>query len=391
MATPVIWIKRISILMMLSYLILGFKVWTPRLFPEAPVFYSLPTLPGWLYFGLYGILVAFLAASFFLSKTRWILVMFCALVIFLMAFDYNRIQPYYLHILVLFCGLALMEGATDEQERDALHGIRYYFCGMYFFSGFYKFNPSFAEYIHPWFVEPFTSLLGIKHVPAFSAWIIALIELFTGIGLIFPKTRKMAVSMAIISHCFILACLGPFGQNWNFIIWPWNLGMIFLTYLLFWHLQTSLLGEWKLNKFSLFKGLMIVIAGVIPWLFLFDKCDSFFSFDLYTGKTKHGVIYLNSKEIEQLPSSIKPYVKTHRLDPTRQYLDLTYWGFGEMNTLPYPEDRAFHKMHRQFSLQFYGKESVGILYFYSAYSNWERSQKEKQAKKENKPNQNGIP
>lgn len=369
-----IWIKRVAILLMLCFLVMAYKVWTPRLFPVAPVFYSLPTLPDWLVYAIYGFLIIAMLAALFLKHTKTILLSFCAVVILAMAYDYNRIQPYYLQLLVIFTGLALTEGVSYEEGNNSIKGIRLYFCFMYFFSGFFKFNPSFVEYVHPWFIQPFTVPLGIQHVPAISAWLIGFIEVITGIGLFFPKTRNIAVILAVFTHSFILACLGPFGHSWNYITWPWNIGMSLLTFFLFWNQGGLAWGTWTKNTVTAFKSLIFVVAGILPWLFLFGKWDSFLSFDLYSGKTKQAVIYLKSEELDLLPMEIRPYVLSHPSYTQRKYIDLTYWGLGEMNTLPYPEYRSFHKMHRSFSKQFYGKESVGSLVVFSTYTMWEEKQ-----------------
>ncbi|MBX7182289.1 MAG: hypothetical protein K1X82_09265 [Bacteroidia bacterium] len=368
MDSRVVWIKRVSAILMLAFLVMAFKVWTPRLFPLAPVFYALPPLPDWLNYVFYALLFASMIATLFLKNTRLILVGFTGLLLFLMLYDYNRIQPYYLQLLFVFWGLALNQTSDPKEADNAIKGIRLYFCFMYFFSGFFKFNVAFIESVHPWFVQPFTSPLGITDIPSFTGYIIAIVEVVTGIGLFFKQTRNVAVVLAILTHGFILACLGPFGHSWNYITWPWNIGMAILTFLLFWNQGALAWGTWEPNRISAYKVAVLVVAGILPWLFLTGKWDSFLSFDLYSGKTKQAIIYLNTEELEKLPFEIRPYVKHHPQNPEWKYIDLTFWGLGEMNTLPYPENRAFHKMHRSFSENFFGKESVGNLSVFSSYS-----------------------
>jgi hypothetical protein len=46
-------------------------------------------------------------------------------------------------------------------------------------------------------------------------------------------TRVASVLFIVVMHCDILVELGPYGQNWNRVVWPWNLYAALITVLMF--------------------------------------------------------------------------------------------------------------------------------------------------------------
>jgi hypothetical protein len=352
---------------------MSYPLWLPyRLFPLAPVFYSLPELSPFFCWAVYLSLLSFLFSMLIIRKSTVPIFLFCFAFSAYALFDYSRLQVYYLHYLTLLFGLGCAEYFSktkeSQQSEEFLNGIRLFFVFCYFYSGFYKLNPAFWQSIIPWFVQPFTVPLGISKVPNALGIGIAIFEVLAGLFLFLSSFRKAGVLMVIVIHGFTLACIGPFGQNWNAITWPWNIANSILVYLMFWDFKGAVLGRLWPSFSTQFKIFVVVVFGFLPILFTKGKWDSFFSFDLYSGKTKLGAIYLNEAQIASLPDGIKPYIHSHPDLPHRRYLDLSLWGFGEMRTLPYPEIRAFHKMHRNFSETYFHQEKAGVLVIYSHFS-----------------------
>ena len=59
------------------------------------------------------------------------------------------------------------------------------------------------------------------------------VEVFIGIAVWFRHTRLPAIIAAIAVHLSALIFLGPLGHQHNWIVWPWNLVMPVLVFILF--------------------------------------------------------------------------------------------------------------------------------------------------------------
>ncbi len=366
-------IRRLTATVILVQMIMAAKVWLPyREFPIAPVFYSFPVLPDFSCTAIYAILIGLLLTTLVIKDAARPILAFCLLFWSYSLFDYSRIQVYYTQFTIMLAGLGFVEYYLAKEDKpsadEMLNGIRLFFVFCYFWSGFYKLNGSFYDMVIPWFVLPITNALGLGTAPSWVGMFMAITELIGGLCLLFPQARRVGVVIVIAIHLFILTCIGPFGHFWNLITWPWNVFMATFSFLLFWNFDGKILSQWKPSIPTQYKLFILVVFGFFPILFAFGKWDSFFSFDLYSGKTKLGLIYLTEPEIDALPADLHKYVI-----PTpggRRCIDLTFWSLGESNTLAYPEDRAFDKLHRSFSQKFYNKEKVGTMYVQSQYSVW---------------------
>ncbi|MBL4625228.1 MAG: hypothetical protein JKY42_08835 [Flavobacteriales bacterium] len=145
-----------------------------------------------------------------------------------------------------------------------------------------------------------------------------------------------------IMHLFILLCLGPLGNNWNMSVWPWNIGMILIVFLLFVN------SEWKLNWTALFddrrKFLTLVFGFLLciaPALNIFGLWDSYLSFSLYSGKTKSLHIYVHESAVTKLDPALQKLLVTNSNVPTFKVLMADTWSFEELGVPVYPERRIF--------------------------------------------------
>ena len=62
---------------------------------------------------------------------------------------------------------------------------------------------------------------------------IPLLEIFVGVGLWLPRCRRGAIGVACTIHVVALWVLGPSGNDFNAVVWPWNLAMALLVVILF--------------------------------------------------------------------------------------------------------------------------------------------------------------
>ena len=256
---------------------------------------------------------------------------FIALLLFILN-DINRLQVW---IYQLNFMLAILFITSERDHKFGLKALQLILISIYFWSGIHKLNIYFIEDTFPWFIEPFGNISN-SEIQYFLACSVAIIESLIGIGLIFKKTRKGACIAAFGFHVLILFVLSPFGHNWNHVVWPWNLCMIFLLYFLFYNDENKIY-EYSNRKRQFFSSFSIIFAlfTVMPLLNFYGAWDEQLSFKMYSGISPEGVFYYQYQEVVCIPEKMKekfehvtPISKKHRII-------LDDWVFYELKVAPY--------------------------------------------------------
>ena len=108
---------------------------------------------------------------------------------------------------------------------------------------------------------------------------------YSGWATFVRRTRLIAMFSAIGMHSLILILLISNGQN--SIVWPWNMGMIFIDSDPFWRTETNvrkvLLRSDGSNFMRHFAKVVMVICGVLPGLSFVGLWDKYLSAALYSG------------------------------------------------------------------------------------------------------------
>ena len=143
-------------------------------------------------------------------------------------------------------------------------------------------------------------------------------------------------------HAFILAMFGPFGHNWNNIIWPWTAAMAALDLLLF-------TGNQKFSVRDIFRGnrhpyyvCVLIVFAIMPFLSFFNLWDSYLSSALYSGNLTEATIYVGDEGRESLPASINAYLV--HTSPNTNILNVQRWAIENLDVLPYPEPRVYKQI-----------------------------------------------
>src|SRR5215203_1960461 len=149
--------------------------------------------------------------------------------------DQNRLQPWFYQYSFMLGAVGLCNLGRLSAE-GALNTCRLIVAFTYFWSGLQKAQVSFAENVYPWLIEPLVSHLPSEAASALGhgAYAVPVMETAIGLGLLVRPLRKPAVVAAILMHAFILFSLGPWGHDWNSVVWPWNLAMVAFDIILFW-------------------------------------------------------------------------------------------------------------------------------------------------------------
>ena len=329
---------------MLAGMLLSPKLWlTDRHFPLAPVWDGLPAVPPPWDAGVFGGMLVLLGLAALPLRRCWPLPAFVALAAAWSLWDQSRWQPWFYQYLVMLAALGFAAGRCPERRAAGLHVCRLVVAATYIWSGLQKVNVTFATEVYPWFVEPALRLAppGWAAWAAGQGWAAAGVECALGIGLLAWPLRAAAVPLVVGMHALVLFCLGPWGHDWNTVVWPWNLAMMALDVALF--ARTRGVAPWHIawpQRFP-FARLALVLFGVLPALSFCGRWDSYLSAALYSGNTPRARVRVGDPAAAALP----PDVREGCLDGDE--LSLAKWSVAELNVPPYPARRVYRAVARQ--------------------------------------------
>ena len=323
-----------------------------RTFPRVPLLESLPAFILAHDYLLSILLVVALVLSIFSKRPARFLVAIATLTTLLVVCDVTRLQPwvyqYVLMLLLLACRHLRIADAT--LGRSVLAANQLLIVALYFWSGLQKLNWSFAHEVLP---NLLTSA-GFQHFQPGAAYVsaagaaVALCEASIGVGLFFWRTRKAAVLIASSLHLVVLLLLILAGSN--SVVWPWNVAMLVMIWLLFWREEGSLtnrtLWQWRSGEVtSHLVATVLIVCGLAPALSFAGWWDMYLSASLYSGNTPVAVIQVD----ENLRSRLPVMAQRQLLTTSRRELMLPLhdWAMAELNVPPYPEDRVYRQLASQ--------------------------------------------
>jgi hypothetical protein len=312
---------------------LSYKLWlSAREYPLTPVFPFLKPIPHPFDYILFGATLLALVLS---ALTPRLIPFFATFAVVLAVCDQSRLQPWFYQYFFLLLGIAFASP----------NACRLIVASIYFWSGVQKLNMGFIQNGFPWLLEPLLRHLpqGARSMVHPLAVVAPFIEIWIGIALLSRKFRTPALVLALAMHGFILIALGPLGQNYNYVVWPWNIAMAAAVVILFWKAKESarqvLFGEGP------FHAAAMVLFTVAPALSFFGFWDHYLSSAMYASNENHGLIYISDKIFDRLPDGIADYVRVET--PELDSIDIGEWSANEMNVPPYPEVRIYKNVARK--------------------------------------------
>jgi hypothetical protein len=369
---------------LLSALFLGMIASLPtwlntRSFPLSPIvpwFSIVPTPWDKVFLGTM-LLALVMAAWFYRAAAATFLVL--SLIAFFE--DQNRGQPWFYMYWVMLL-LTLFPAATG------LAACRFAMSVAYLWSGIQKCNAGYQG-VPSWFIAPATHW----HLPEFVIdllrWSVAaapVTEMAIAICLWIPRLRRAAMMVVLILHLMALLFLGPLGHNYNWVVWPWNIAMIALVWVLFtadrfWERRggsdkatdkgdrahrsrVAVPGGGVQKAFVDLRGSRVALCVVglyalLPVLSYAGWWDSYFSFSLYSGNIGSVNIFVTQPFADRLPPKLNRYVQPFQpnYDPQHQgplLFNIDAWAYEELHVPPVPEIRNYRSVYR--ALRVYSKE-----------------------------------
>lgn len=327
-------------------IIFSHELWFPiyRTFPRSPLIFTVPEsliLPfEWL---LSSIVVISLLTTTFLSNPKKFLIIIIVLVLLLSFFDQLHLQPWVYQYLLIFTVYFWHDWKNDDEaaKNRTIGLVQIVIAGIYCWSGLQKLNFSFSHDVLPSLLMPIQNLFSSLQIPiGFLGIVIPITEFSIGCGLMFRKTRNIAVVFAILMHFMILSLL--IAKNYNSIVWFWNLTLIFVVIFAFWKNDISLKEVLATEKLSARKAI-VLLAVSLPLLNFFGYWDSFLSGAYYSGNTEIPAIKINKEVYEKLPVVAKSVV--FQTQTTKEKILPPFeWSIADTNTPVYLEERVFRKI-----------------------------------------------
>lgn len=283
--------------------------------------------------------------------------------------DQNRWQPwhYQYFLTVLFVWL------NRNKEKNVLTIILFMLVSTYFYSGLSKLNPAFIQSIWNRLVLGKAFHLSQEIIYSktmfYIGYSISVIEMIFAVGLIFEKTRKAAIILLLMMHVLILAVFGPFGLNYDMIVWPWNVAMMcYLTYFLVKGKYLSISYPVIFQKWNI---VFTALFGIMPLLNYAGLWDYFLSSSLFSSKTPDMYVCIPKEEAGKFPKA--SIAKFSFCDSNEVAVNVRLWAFEEMAVPGAPQVRVFKKIRKQLLEQY---PNIPMHFWVFEYNHWKKQRRE---------------
>ena len=330
-------IRIVSFAMLVTQLC-TYKLWMNHEgFPAMPVWEIFGGWPAWLQSALFfSSLFCMLLTA--VKPVKYIVSFLLVLQIVICLADQNRWQPWQYQYLFM---LGVYVFINNIAQR--LWGWQFIMLSTYFFSALWKMQPAFIHDV--WLNFILKGWLHIYEIPAWAfraGYVLPLAEMGALLLLCFARTRRLGMWGLIGMHLLVLLMMGPLGMWVNYVLWPWNIAMIFLLLFLFYKYPV----EWTRQQVRpIYNVLIIVCWGLLPWLLIVNKWDRYLSSVLFSGGAPYLYISTNNPVAMR---ELKPYFQPYCQMPNGRAVSTFNWAANAMHTIPYPERRNFKNIAREF-------------------------------------------
>ncbi len=353
-------ILRTTFLFWLLAKLISYKVWlAERFYLLVPPFGFLDNLPSEVHLGLFISSLLLLVFLLVFPKNRTLLFFLLGIEILACSLDITRWQPWeYQYLFIIFIFLI-----NRKDKKGFFTALIFLLSLIYIFSGLHKFN---GAYLYAtWGRMILSGFLNISsemiknHFIHYLGLLLPLIEIGGGLALLILKNKKTPALVLMTMHFFILILIGPLGSDYNMVVWPWNVAMIFLLYFLFFKNSKSFSPKYILRGAN---PIILVFWALLPLFNFVGYWDLYLYSALYSGKEiRLDVCFSETKKTAGLLPFTSEKDGIVNCDHDAR-LPLFQWTFDEMNVPPYPALWYYKKFKKEW-MEEYG-EADFILYSY---------------------------
>jgi len=289
---------------------------------------------------LISLLLVALVVSALPKAPAWFRAVPVGIIAVFVALDQSRFQPWvFMYAVILL--VAAFASRVEGRNAGILMTLRFLIAAQYFWSGLQKANYSFIQQVWPTFADPLFQALHLPLSAGHAAgFVVPMLEVAVGCFLFVPRTRRIGVIGACITHATILASLLASGEN--IAVWAWNVAMPAFDVVLFWNAATV---PWSISSIRRFpQGVAFaLLVGVLPALSFVDHWDSYASWALYSGNTAQAVVVIDPAALNTLPDVLR---RNTWQQSSPMFIDLNRWSYEELQVPIYPEPRVFRAVGR---------------------------------------------
>lgn len=256
--------------------------------------------------------------------------------------DQSRLQPWlYVYSLLLLSSVFFRGKNTNHLSFQTIFLI---LAVSYFWSGVQKTNYFFSTEMFPWLAD-FTGQTSFLQEHAQFGFTVGIVEALAGLALLFKRTRKPAAVTILVVHLFIMISLGPFGHDWNRVVWPWNICFAWILILLVWFIDKGdvCLKPFTKSRYSIF---CFVLVGILPVSGIFGYWDHFLSSGYYSCVVPDCIFYYHEDDRSQMPTSSEAF-QFHNKGTEEEFILINQWGLNDLGAPMYPEIRVTRQVGKK--------------------------------------------
>lgn len=339
------WVIRIILAAFLAQILLSVNLWFPynRSYPTVPLFSFLDFNLGRIITSLLSgcFLGSFAYAGFAAKWRKQALGIGLGCLSLLILEDINRFQAW-VYIYTALLGMITWNLWRKQPDR-ALISLQFIMAMVYFWTGAQKLNIQFITDVYPWLIKVFEATKWLAEYPTLG-YGVGLFEMLIGLLLLLPKTQKVGVLLGTFLHLGILALL--IKDNWNSVVYPWNVAMIALLFALFWKQKPTetTASDPKKARPNLF---IVALFGLLPFFDFFQLIPHCLALGMYSGTSMEcDLIIHDDGRADCVPPKL--YDKLLFKSKTESILSLDDWGVEDLNIPPFASDRVYRAVAKEF-------------------------------------------
>ncbi len=348
-----LWMRYFVTGAMIALLIATWPLWAAQsVFPQIPFTGSATAMPLWCDSAILWLaVILFTLALFSPPQSRyWMWPMFAGamLISISVLLNQHRFQPWAYQLSLAAIALSLCK------DRAALSLLRILAISIYLHSALSKLDASFLTTFGPGLIDELLSVFGINATewsPRTRGVVAALLplgELAVAIGLMFRRTRQLAVCGALVMHGLLLLTLGPLGMDHEPGVLLWNVYFLLQTFVLFRQKQESVVESNTkhdaepavppLDEKTKMTAIMMAFVILLPFLEPWGWFDTWPSWAVYATRPERVRVFMRPKSVSKMPDSLQPHISQPDWhDWCRVKLDR--WSLDVLKAPIYPQSR----------------------------------------------------
>jgi hypothetical protein len=332
------WLRRWWAAAGLALFAATWKLWTPQSeFPQIPLFAWcrwFPTPIDWI---ASAAMLASLVRALWRPDCTGAWIAFSVALSLSLLGDQHRLQPWAWQLLWISAWWACSRGNNGRL-------LIWMTVGIYFWSAVSKLDTMFFESHGQTFVAALFQVFGIQVTgwPAGVRWWLAALlpvsELLIAVGLLWPKSRRLASIGAIGLHVGLLLALGPLGLNHRLGVLIWNIAFIGHNGLLFGRSGpgSAFASAELVRPLGRLENVVwtTIVSAVCLWPATerWGLCDRWLAWSVYSGRGEQVRVTLTEIGWQRLPSAARKFADDGELPLDR-------WSLAALDVPIYPQLR----------------------------------------------------